>query len=206
MGMWLNVRLISWQKKILEQIAQPRGPGSKKHQTSKCFVSQFLLDLREVTSPPTGSPKLVSKSRSHNMSKSPLNPTLLPSGSHERHAVAAKTSCYRFGRTDLSRFMPMPRWKSRRNVCVKRMGRGVWRKGGISDEPFSSELLLSFARGFQQIRALKGTVPLSPRLIFNTQMNSPSFIPNQWDRVYMEGYQAQLSSCHYSETTGIPRS
>jgi hypothetical protein len=58
------------------------------------------------------------------------------------------------------------------------MGRGVWKKGGILDEPFPSELLLSFARGFQQIRALKGTVPLSPRLIFNTQTNSPSFIPN----------------------------
>jgi hypothetical protein len=95
---------------------------------------------------------------------------------------------------------------SRRNVCAKRMGRGVWRKRGILDEPFSRELLLSFARGFRQIRALKGTVPLSPRLIFNTQTNSPSFIPNQWDRAYMEGYHAQLSSCHYSATTGIPRS
>jgi hypothetical protein len=106
MVMRLNVRLISWQKKTFEQIAQPRGSRSKKHQTSKCFVSQFPSELREITSPPTGSSKLGSKSRSYNMPKSSLHPILLPSGSHERHAVAAKTSCCRFGRTDLSRFMP----------------------------------------------------------------------------------------------------
>jgi hypothetical protein len=129
MGMWLNVRLISWQKKILEQIAQPRGPGSKKHQTSKCFVSQFLLDLREVTSPPTGSPKLVSKSRSHNMSKSPLHPTLLPSGSHERHAVAAKTSRCRFGRTDLSRFMPYAALEEPKKCLCETDGKRSMEKG-----------------------------------------------------------------------------
>jgi len=53
----------------------------KEASNIQMFRFQFVLDLREITSPPTGSRSCVSKSRSHNMSKSPLYPTLLPSGS-----------------------------------------------------------------------------------------------------------------------------
>ena len=66
--MRLNVRLISLQKKTFEQIAQPRGSRSKKHQTSKCFVSQFLSELREMTSPPNRTPY-----QKHDPTKNTLN-------------------------------------------------------------------------------------------------------------------------------------